>query len=32
MIIETERLVLRKWTKSDAQSLFTYANYDGNIA
>lgn len=25
MIIETERLILRKWTKEDAESLFTYA-------
>ena len=25
MIIETERLILRKWTQDDAESLFTYA-------
>ncbi len=25
MMIETERLILRKWTQDDAQSLFTYA-------
>ena len=25
MIIETERLVLRKWTQEDAESLFSYA-------
>ena len=25
MILETERLILRKWTQDDAESLFTYA-------
>ena len=25
MIIETERLILRKWTQDDAESLFIYA-------
>jgi len=25
MVIETERLILRKWTQNDAESLFTYA-------
>ncbi len=24
-IIETERLILRKWTQNDAESLFAYA-------
>ncbi len=26
MMIETERLILRKWTQDDAESLFTYAS------
>lgn len=25
MIIETERLILRKWTQNDAESIFEYA-------
>jgi len=25
MVIETERLILRKWTQNDAESLFSYA-------
>ena len=28
-MIETERLVLRRWRPEDAESLFEYANYTG---